>query len=420
MLQLVIYFIMNVVNKNLEVRIYPSKVDKNDKGEKIASLDSILSNIGISRFIFNQELAFINNFRRLLVENGYEDKVIVNNSSCNCILKMLKSDYSFMEKSESSSRQQSQRDLITAFKRYHNPNLKSNYPRFKKKKDNKGSFRIMNNNNNVRIQKDKYGYDKIKLAKLGLVKFKTSKKYKELLHKATDKNDQTAKINHITIKKENDKYYAVFNIECIHTPHKIIGPKQQIGIDIGCGKLAVLSNKQEIPNLDLTKETEKIIHYTKIMSHTRKNSNRYQKAKKLYQKWMKKLVNKRNDYYNKITTYIVQNSSFIAVQNENIIAWKKNKHLSHNLQLNAPRTFMDKIEYKCKWNNIPFIKVPKKFPSTQICSNCKKQNTNIKGIQNIRIRTWKCQKCNTIHDRDINASINILNEGLKIVGTTMQ
>ena len=153
MLQLVIYFIMNVVNKNLEVRIYPSKVDKNDKGEKIASLDSILSNIGISRFIFNQELAFINNFRRLLVENGYEDKVIVNNSSCNCILKMLKSDYSFMEKSESSSRQQSQRDLITAFKRYHNPNLKSNYPRFKKKKDNKGSFRIINNNNNIAFKR---------------------------------------------------------------------------------------------------------------------------------------------------------------------------------------------------------------------------------------------------------------------------
>ena len=81
---------------------------------------------------------------------------------------------------------------------------------------------------------------------------------------------------------------------------------------------------------------------------------------------------------------------------------------------------MDKIEYKCKWNNVPFIKVSKKFPSTQICSKCKKQNTKIKGIQNLGIRTWKCQKCNTIHDRDINASINILNEGLKIVGTTMQ
>ena len=222
---LVVIIILNVVNKNLEVRIYPSKAGRNDKHEKIASLDSVLSNIGISRFIFNMELAFINNFRRLLIENGYEDRVIVNNSSCNCILKMLKCDYSFIEKAESGSRQQSQRDLIRAFKRYYNPNLKSNYPRFKKKKDNKGSFRIMNNNSNVRIQKDKYGYDKIKLAKLGLVKFKTSKKYRKLLQKATDKNDPTAKINHITIKKDNDKYYAVFNIECIHIPEKNNRPK---------------------------------------------------------------------------------------------------------------------------------------------------------------------------------------------------
>ncbi|WP_407430832.1 zinc ribbon domain-containing protein [Methanobrevibacter sp.] len=81
---------------------------------------------------------------------------------------------------------------------------------------------------------------------------------------------------------------------------------------------------------------------------------------------------------------------------------------------------MDKIEYKCKWNNVTFIKVPKEFPSTQICSNCKKQNINIKGIKNVGIRTWICPECNTHHDRDINDSINILNEGLKIVGTTMQ
>ena len=91
------------------------------------------------------------------------------------------------------------------------------------------------------------------MAKLGLVKLKTSKKYQELLQKTTDKNDPTAKIKHITIKKDNNKYYAVFNIECIHIPDKIFGPKQQIGIDIECGKLAVFSNKQEINNLDLTK-----------------------------------------------------------------------------------------------------------------------------------------------------------------------
>ena len=78
-------------------------------------------------------------------------------------------------------------------------------------------------------------------------------KYKQLLQKGTDKNDPTVKIKHVTIKKVYDKYYAVFNIEYLHIPEKIIGPKQQVGIDIGCSKLAVLSNKQVIANLDLEK-----------------------------------------------------------------------------------------------------------------------------------------------------------------------
>ena len=117
---------MKVVNKNIKVRIYPSKADKNDKGENIVSINKIKSNIGIYRFIYNHELAFINDFKSLLVQYGYDDKVVVNDSSCNVLLKMLRAENSFLEKAESSSRQQSQRNLIQAFKRFHNPNLKSN------------------------------------------------------------------------------------------------------------------------------------------------------------------------------------------------------------------------------------------------------------------------------------------------------
>ena len=117
---------MKVVNKNIKVRIYPSKADKNDKGENIVSINKIESNIGIYRFIYNHELAFINDFKSLLVQYGYDDKVVVNDSSCNVLLKMLRAENSFLEKAESSSRQQSQRNLIQAFKRFHNPNLKSN------------------------------------------------------------------------------------------------------------------------------------------------------------------------------------------------------------------------------------------------------------------------------------------------------
>lgn len=411
---------MKVVNKNIKVRIYPSKADKNDKGENIVSINKIESNIGIYRFIFNHELALINDFKSLLVQYGYGDKVIVNDSSCNVLLKMLRAENSFLEKAESSSRQQSQRNLIQAFKRYYNPNLKSNYPVFKHKRNAKDNFRIINNNNNVRIQKNRYGFEQIKLAKLGLIKFKTSKEYRELLRQASNTHDSTAKIKHVTIKKENNKYYAVFNIECIHTPDKIIGPRQQIGIDIGCNKLAVLSNDQKIPNIDLTEETEKIIYYQKIMSHHNPESIRYKEAQIQYNKWYQKLINKRNDFYNKQTVDIVKNSCFVAVQNENIIAWKHNKYLSRGIQLNAPRTFMDQIEYKCDWNDVEFIKVPKNFPSTQICSKCGEQNEKLRGQENLGIREWDCIYCGTHHDRDLNASINILKRGLELAGAAGQ
>ena len=110
-----VLLILKIVNKYLEVRIYPSQMDKNDNGEKIASINEIESNIGIYRFIYNKELAFINYFRQLLKQNGYEDKLWITQSSCDVILKMLRQEYAFLEKAESSSRQQSQKKLGNCF-----------------------------------------------------------------------------------------------------------------------------------------------------------------------------------------------------------------------------------------------------------------------------------------------------------------
>ena len=110
----------------------------------------------------------------------------------------------------------------------------------------------------------------------------------------------------------------------------------------------------------------------------------------------------------------------MSVQNENIIAWKHNKYLSRGIQLNAPRTFMDQIEYKCDWNDVKFIKVSQNFPSTQICNKCKTRNKNISGMENLGIREWDCPECGEHHNRDVNASINILNRGLELAGTAGQ
>ena len=194
----------------------------------------------------------------------------------------------------------------------------------------------------------------------------------------------------------------------------------QVGIDIGCGKLAVLSNSLEIPNLDLEKETDTIIKYQRTMSHHQKGSIRYLEAQRLFNKAWEKFLNKRKDYYNKLANYIAKNCSFVAVQNENIIAWKHNRYLSRRIQLNAPRDFMDRLEKKCQQEGVEFVKISKFFPSTKKCSKCNKINKNLSGLENLKIRDWDCPNCHTHHDRDQNAAINILNEGLKIVGTTVQ
>ena len=81
---------------------------------------------------------------------------------------------------------------------------------------------------------------------------------------------------------------------------------------------------------------------------------------------------------------------------------------------------MDRLEKKCQQEGVKFIKVPRVFPSTQKCSKCQKINKNLKGIENLGIRDWDCPYCQAHHDRDLNAAINILNNGLEIVGTTMQ
>lgn len=125
---------LKVVNKNLKIRIYPSKVDKNDNGDKIVSMDEIDSNIAHARFVWNKSLEFVQYFTDLLVQNGYERHLKIYEGEFNMLLNWLKDENPFLQKSESSSLQQAYKDLVNAFKRFFRKDLKSRYPRFKSRK----------------------------------------------------------------------------------------------------------------------------------------------------------------------------------------------------------------------------------------------------------------------------------------------
>ena len=205
---------VNIVNKGLKLRIFP-----NDDMVRVLE-----QNMGNARFIWNHLLSAYNQLYKLFNSHGYPLYTSIGNF--NVILKMLKQEYSFLREGESTSQQQVFRDLTKSFNGFFKGI--SAYPKFKSKKNPKQSFRIQKNGNNIRITNRR-----IRLAKLGYVGYRTSKEYKKLL--------KTSKINNVTVKKENGKYYAIVNIKTEIEEYKKTG--ENIGIDLGIKTLATLSNK---------------------------------------------------------------------------------------------------------------------------------------------------------------------------------
>ena len=252
-------FFMKCVNQGLKVRLYPDE----------DMMNKINQNIGNSRFTWNKLLEGYKETYKLFKLYGYS-KLKCNMTTFNIMLNMLKKEHDFLYLSESSSLQQVYRDLVHAYNKFFNG--ESDYPRFKSKNHDKKSFRIQNNGN-IKIKDNM-----IILPKLGEVYYRTSKKYCEKLKKV--------KINNVTIKIENGKYYAVFNIET-EIP-EFPKTKEAAGIDLGIRTLATLGNGLKIANLDVTYEENMIKKYQKRLSRQKHNSKRYKKTLKTYWKWIDK------------------------------------------------------------------------------------------------------------------------------------
>ena len=375
--------VVKVVNKGLEVRLYP-------EGDMVSVINQ---NIGNARFVWNHLLAEYQKTYALFVQHGYT-KLKCNMTTFNTMLKMLKKEHSFLGLSESSSLQQVYRDLINAFNKFFKKS--GGYPRFKSKSNRKQSFRIQNNKN-IRIQDNMIVFPKI-----GPVYFRTSKEYKKIL------TNVDTKINNVTIKLHNGKYYAVFNIE---TPINIFERTfNRIGIDLGLRTLATLSNGLEKANLDVSYEDKMISKYQKILSRKKYMSKRYQKIQRTYWKWIDKKTNKIKDAYHKISHKLVKTYDLIVMEDLNIKGMFKNKHWSTKLQRVALYSLVEKIRYKSDWHNKEFIQVNRWFASSKNCHHCGYYNKELEYE-----KEWTCPKCGKTHDRDINASKNILQEGLRIL-----
>lgn len=314
-----------------------------------------------------------------------------------------KKDYPFLKEVDSLALANAQQHLDKAYKNFFR-DKSIGFPRFKSKKNPVQSYTTNNQNGTVALIDNRF----IKVPKLkSLIKIKLHRQPKGIIKSAT------------ISRHSSGKYYV--SLLCKEEVNELPKMKSSIGIDLGITDFAILSDGQKIDNNKFTSKMEK-----KLKREQRKLSRRallakqkginlfeaknYQKQKRKVARLHEKVMNQRTDFLNKLSTEIIKNHDIICIEDLNIKGMLCNHKLAKSISDVSWSSFVTKLQYKADWYGREIIKVDKWFPSSQICSECGHKD----GKKSLDIREWTCPICHTQHDRDINASINILTDGLRI------
>ena len=314
-----------------------------------------------------------------------------------------KEEFPFLKEVDSLALANAQLNLDKAYKNFFR-DKSVGFPRFKSKKNPVQSYTTNNQNGTVALLDNKF----IKLPKLkSLVRIQLHRQPKGIIKAAT------------ISRHSSGKYYI--SLLCKEEVKELPKTNSAIGIDLGITDFAILSDSQKIDNNKFTSKMEK-----KLKREQRKLSRRallvkqkginlfearnYQKQKRKVARLHEKVMNQRTDFLNKLSTEIIKNHDIICIEDLNTKGMLRNHKLAKSISDVSWSSFVTKLQYKADWYGREIIKVDKWFPSSQICSECRHKD----GKKSLKIREWTCPICHNHHDRDINASINILTEGLRM------
>ena len=364
--------------KAYKYRFYPNKHQE----------EMIQKTFGCCRFVYNHTLAY----RK---EKYDKEKESMNKTSCNNYCnQVLKKEYEWLKEVDKFALTNAIYNMDSAYQKFFKEH--AGYPKFKSKKNHKKSYTTNFTNGNIEVD---FENNKIKLPKLKWVKAK--------LHREFVGQIKSATISQVP----SGKYYVSILVETEHIHMESTGCI--VGIDLGIKDLLITSDGRKYDNQKLIKKYEdKLAKEQRKLAHKQKGSSNWNKQRIKVAKIHEKISNTRKDYLNKISHELVNENQVIVSEDLAVKNMVKNHNLAKSISDCGWYELTRQLDYKSDWNNRNYIKIGRFTKSSQPCSVCGYINIETKDLS---VREWTCPQCGTVHDRDVNAAINILNEGLRML-----
>lgn len=362
------------MNKAYKFRIYPNAEQK----------ELLAKTFGCVRFIYNKMLAD-------KIEHYKNTGEKLNNTPA-----QYKKEFEWLKEVDSLALANAQLNLQTAYNNFFR-SKSVGFPKFKSKKSNHRSYTTNYINGNIKLVDGC-----IVLPKLGKVKIKQHRNIQA-----------DYKLKSVTVSQSpSGKYFVsiLFEYDNMITKKE---PKTFLGLDYSMHELYVDSNGNESCYPKYYRNAEKRLkREQRKLSKMQKGSKNRDKQRKKVAILHEKIANQRKDFLHKLSRQIANAYDCICIENLNMKAMSQSLDFGKSVHDNGWGMFTTYLKYKLEDMGKQLVKVDKFFASSQICNVCGYKNTDTK---NLSIRQWDCPNCKTHHNRDVNAAINIRNEGMRLV-----